>query len=238
MSDDELAAFLRDPNACTRSSEKLWRIIMILLLTGSRRGELAHAHWTDINWDSKTWTIPDENHKEGEGYVCPLTDHAIEQLQRLKSLAHKTPSPWICPAKHAPSKAAHPMQLSRRVARCLPLFKKQGIEAFTLHDLRRTIRTGLARLGVQPHIAERVLSHKQRGVIGVYDRHQYLTEKREALEKWAAHLEGLQSKQAQELISSPPSGTPQTLRKPEADNSKSGSVKPKPEIDQSGRFPD
>ena len=86
------------------------------------------------------------------------------------------------------------MQLSRRVARCLPLFKKQGIDAFTLHDLRRTVRTGLARLGVQPHIAERVLSHKQRGVIGVYDRYQYLDEKRKALEMWAKQVEGLKPK--------------------------------------------
>lgn len=194
LSDDELKAFLNNPGACVRGREKLWRIIMVLLLTGARRGELAQARWEHIDWKAKTWTVPDESHKEDEGYICPLTDLALEQFKALKHLARKTPSPWICPARHAPGRAADAMQLSRRVARCLPLFKKQGIDAFTLHDLRRTVRTGLARLGVQPHIAERVLSHKQRGVIGVYDRYQYLDEKRKALEMWAKQVEGLKPK--------------------------------------------
>jgi Arm DNA-binding domain len=70
----------------------------------------------------------------------------------------------------------------------------QKIAEFTLHDLRRTVRTGLARLGVLPHIAERISSHRQPGVIGVCDRYQYLEERREALEKWAAHVEGLKAK--------------------------------------------
>ena len=191
LSDDELKAFLADPGACVRGREKLWRIVMVLLLTGARRGELAQARWEHIDWKARTWTVPDESHKEDEGYICPLTDLALEQFKALKRLARKNPSPWVCPAFHAPDQAADPMQLSRRLARCLPLFKKQGIDAFTLHDLRRTVRTGLARLGVQPHVAERVLSHKQRGVIGVYDRYQYLDEKRKALEQWAAHVEGL-----------------------------------------------
>lgn len=196
LSDDELTSFLADPGACVRGREKLWRIILILLLTGARRGELAQARWEHIDWNTKTWTVPDEHHKEEQGYICPLTDLALEQFKALKRLASKNPSPWICPAKHSPGKAADPMQLSRRLARCLPLFTKQGIEAFTLHDLRRTVRTGLARLGVQPNVAERVLSHKQQGVIGVYDRYQYLDEKRDALEKWAEHVQGLREKAA------------------------------------------
>lgn len=196
LSDDELKAFLADPKACVRGREKLWRIIMVLLLTGSRRGELAHARWDDIDFKARTWTIPDEHHKEDEGYICPLTDQALEQFRALEAIASKSKSPWVSPAFHAPGRAADPMQLSRRISRCLPLFKKQGIEHFTLHDIRRTVRTGLARLGVPPHIAERVLSHKQRGVIGVYDRHQYLDEKRKALELWAAQVEGLKTKRA------------------------------------------
>jgi integrase len=196
LSDDELRAFLANTGACVRGRERLWRIILVLLLTGARRGELAHARWDDIDFKERTWTIPDEHHKENEGYICPLTDQALEQLRALEALGSKRKSPWVCPAFHAPGRAADPMQLSRRIARCMNLFKKQGIEHFTLHDLRRTVRTGLARLGVLPHVAERVLSHKQRGVIGVYDRYQYLTEKRDALEKWAEHVEGLKPKKA------------------------------------------
>ena len=92
-----------------------------------------------------------------------------------------------------PNGAEHidPKQLSRSLAKCLERFEKRGIAQFTLHDLRRTCRTGLSRLKVEPHIAERVLNHVQPGIVGVYDRFAYLEEKRAALEKWAEHLKGL-----------------------------------------------
>jgi integrase len=84
--------------------------------------------------------------------------------------------------------------LTRSVARCLPRLKKARVEPFTLHDLRRTCRTGLARLGVRPDIAERVLNHAVGGVAGVYDVHGYMDERRDALDRWAAHLAGLAKK--------------------------------------------
>jgi integrase len=67
-------------------------------------------------------------------------------------------------------------------------FADAGVEAFTLHDLRRTCRTGLAQIGVEPHIAERVLNHVQGKIAGTYDRHAYLKEKRDALDRWAMRL--------------------------------------------------
>jgi integrase len=82
-----------------------------------------------------------------------------------------------------------PKQLTRSVAKCQDRFQKQSIEPFTLHDLRRTCRTSLARLKIE--IAERVLNHVQERIPGTYDRHDYLDEKRGALEKWAAYLERL-----------------------------------------------
>ena len=84
-----------------------------------------------------------------------------------------------------------PKQLTRGVARCLERMGERGIDAFTLHDLRRTCRTGLSRLKVEPHIAERVLNHAQEKIAGTYDQWEYIEEKRDALDKWAAHLEGL-----------------------------------------------
>ena len=182
LSDDELRTFLDDPEACTRQ-EKLTHVIMILLLTGVRTGELAHASWTEFDFKAKTWSVPDEHHKEDEGHIVPLTDPVIEHLTALRALART--APWVFPTKRDPTKRASPQELGRRLARCMNSFKKAGIQKFNLHDLRRTCRTGLSRLGVLPHIAERILSHKQMGVEAVYDRWQYLPEKREALEKWA-----------------------------------------------------
>ena len=187
LTDEELQAFLADPEGCTRYP-KLARAMAVLLLTGQRRGELAQAKWSEIDFDAKTWTIPDENSKTGHGHVVPLSDWAVEEFQALKRLADR--SRWVLPTDDGKS-AADPQLLTRGLARCLKRFKERKVEPFNLHDLRRTCRTGLSRLKVEPHIAERVLNHIQPGVAGVYDRFAYLEEKRTALEKWAVHLKGL-----------------------------------------------
>ncbi|MHB8816246.1 MAG: tyrosine-type recombinase/integrase [Steroidobacteraceae bacterium] len=186
LTDEELGAFLTDPRPCTRY-ERLEHVITVLLLTGQRRGELALARWSDVDLQARTWTIPDENAKGGRGHIVPLSDWAVEEFAALKREAEG--SPWVLP--NGGENHIDPKQLSRSLAKCLERFEKRAIAAFTLHDLRRTCRTGLSRLKVEPHIAERVLNHVQPGVAGVYDRHAYLDEKRAALEKWAAHLTAL-----------------------------------------------
>jgi integrase len=192
LTDEELKVFLADPQGCTRHP-KLAHAMMILLLTAQRRGELARARWREIDFEAKTWTIPDENSKTGRGHVVPLTDRTIEEFQFLRRLSDG--SRWVLPTEDGKS-PADPALLTRGLARCLLRFKERSIGAFNLHDLRRTCRTGLSQLKVEPHIAERVLNHVQPGVAGVYDRFAYLEEKREALEKWAAHLQTLQTAKA------------------------------------------
>jgi len=187
LTDEELKAFLSDPRACTRF-ERLSHVITLLLLTGQRRGELALAKWSDIDLKERTWAIRDENAKGGRGHIVPLSDWAVEEFAALKREAEG--SPWVLPAAGG-SHHIDPRQLTRSLAKCLARFRQRGIKHFVLHDLRRTCRTGLSRIKVEPHIAERVLNHMQPGVAGVYDRHAYLEEKRQALEAWAAHLEQL-----------------------------------------------
>lgn len=80
-------------------------------------------------------------------------------------------------------------------ARCLKRFKKHGVAAFTPHDLRRTGRTGLAQLGVKVDIAERVLNHARERMEATYHVHDYLDEKRGALDKWATYLAELRGDQ-------------------------------------------
>jgi len=187
LTDEELKAFLVDPQGCTRHA-KLAHAITILLLTGQRRGELARACWREIDFEAKMWTIPDENSKTGRGHVVPLSDQAIEEFRVLHRLAHG--SRWVLPTEDGKN-SAEPALLTRGLARCVARFKERGIAAFNLHDLRRTCRTGLSALKIEPHIAERVLNHVQPGVIGVYDRFAYLDEKRAALRAWAEHLSAL-----------------------------------------------
>ena len=118
--------------------------------------------------------------------MLPLSDWAVAELKKLKVLAggHR----YVLPNSDGAA-PIDPKYLTRSVARCLKRFKRHGIAAFTLHDLGRTGRTGLGRLGVRVDIAERVLNHTQERMQATYDVHEYMEEKREALCKWAQYLE-------------------------------------------------
>ncbi len=189
FSNDELKAFLAHVDEVHREPRTA-ACLKILLLTGQRRGELAAARWVNVDLKAKTWTIPDADAKAGKGHVVPLTDAAVAEFKILKKLAGK--SRFVFPDDEG-LQPANPKLITRSVARCQTTWKKKGVEAFTPHDLRRTCRTGLARLKIAPHIAERVLNHAQEKIPGTYDVHDYLDEKRDALEKWAAHLAEIRS---------------------------------------------
>jgi integrase len=195
LSDTELAIFLKDPTACTRHT-RLTHVITILLLTGQRRGELAAARWRDIDVKAMTWRIPAENAKSGRETLVPLSAWALREFTQLKKAAGR--SPWVLPGTD-PTDPIDPKLLTRGPAKCAKRFKAAGIAPFTLHDLRRTCRTGLSRLKIEPHIAERVLGHAQEKIAATYDVHDYLDEKRAALEKWAKYLANIRSKSPEAL---------------------------------------
>jgi len=191
FSDEELQAFLGNLDDACRF-QKLPHVLRLLLLTLQRRGELALAEWREFDFKVRTWTIPDAHAKSGKGHVVPLSEWAIEELQKLKVMAGG--SRYVLPNadKTAP---VDPKYITRSVARCLKRFKKHGVAAFTAHDLRRTGRTGLAKLGVKTDIGERVLNHARERIEATYDVHGYIDEKREALDKWAKYLAELRDGQ-------------------------------------------
>jgi len=190
LTDKEISLFLANPRACTRF-ERLEYVILILLITGQRRGELSAALWRNVDLDAGTWRIPDEDAKAGKGHVVPLPPLAITQFRGLKPMSEG--SRFVLPDEPGGAKPVDPKLLTRGVARCKARMRKLGIADFTLHDLRRTCRTGLARLKIAPHIAERVLNHAQEKIPGTYDTHDYLDEKHEALNQWASYIERLAS---------------------------------------------
>ena len=188
LTDEELKAFLSDPLKCTRQP-RLAIVIELLLLTAARRGELCAAKWAHVDLQAKTWHVPAENSKTEKAYTVPLSDKAVELFERLQKRAGR--SAWVLPGTD-PSKQLEPRLLTRGLAKCLKRFNAAGVKDFTLHDLRRTCRTGLARLKVEPHIAERILNHAAADrIIATYDVHDYAPQMRAALEKWAAHLKDL-----------------------------------------------
>ena len=184
LSEEELKAFLQNLDDACRF-QRLPHLLRVLLLTLQRRSELALAEWREFDLNGKTWTIPDGHAKAGKGHVVPLSDWAVEELGKLKVMS--AGSRYVLPSADK-SAAMDPKYITRRVARCLKRFKKHGVGTFTPHDLRRTGQTGLARLSVKVEIAERVLNRARQRMEATYDVHNYVDEKREALETWAKHL--------------------------------------------------
>lgn len=187
LSEEELKAFLRNLDDACRF-RRLPHVLRLLLLTLQRRSELALAEWREFDLKAKTWTVPDAHSKTGKGHVLPLSDWAVEELHKLKMMADG--SRYVLPSGDK-SQPIDPKYITRSVARCLKRFKKHAVAAFTPHDLRRTGRTGLARLGIKVDIAERVLNHARERIEGTYDVHDYVDEKRVALDEWARYLAGL-----------------------------------------------
>lgn len=170
LSQTELTAFVTRLDEAPRSEQKR-RILMVLLLTLQRRSELGLAEWKDIDFNAKTWRVPDEHAQNRRGHIVPLSDWAIEELQALKAIAGS--SKFVIPSTRG-NKPANPKLITRSDARSLPRFQKIGIDTFRPHDLRRTGWTELARLGISRHIAERVLNHSKDVIEGAYDLYEYL----------------------------------------------------------------
>lgn len=154
----------------------------ILLLTGQRRGEVALMEWAHLDMDRATWTIPAELSKNGREHQLPLSPQAL----RLINAVPRTHSMFLFPARGNERSVFSGFTRAK-----LRLDRNSGITGWTLHDLRRTAATYLAKLDVAPHVIERVLNHVSgsfAGVAGVYNRHPYQREMRDALDRWAEHL--------------------------------------------------
>ncbi len=190
LGDDELAALLGCLDAVMIRAPQTASAIRIALHTACRRSELALAKWSDVTLegDAPVWRVPPENSKTGIECLTPLVPAAVLEFRQLKKRADR--SRYVIPAAQGDG-PADPKLLTRSVARHLESLAEHGVAAFTLHDLRRTVRTGLSRLRIQPHIAERVLNHAQPGIAAVYDVFAYQDEKRAALSQWADHLAAL-----------------------------------------------
>jgi len=180
----ETQAFVQKIDIACRSRRKA-RALMVLLLTLQRRSELGLAKWSEFDFEKKIWLIPEEHTKKNRAQLVPLTDWAIEELQALKRMSGN--SIFVLPSSR-PDRPANPKLITRSVARSLHRFKEIGVEAFRPHDLRRTGRTGLARLKVDRDIAKKVLNQLRDEMDEIYDVFEYYTEKRTALEAWEQYL--------------------------------------------------
>lgn len=185
--------FRENPDSFTRSN---YLACALLICLGVRKSELTEAKWAEFDLDKAVWSLPKERSKTGVGMEIPLPVLAIEWLHELKGLAFR--SEYVFPNRRS-SKNAHmgADTLNRAISKLFgqepgrkvqPPNKMGDMPHFTVHDLRRTCRTLLAEIGIPGHVAERCLNHKLKGVEGIYNKHDYFEERKEALVKLAVHL--------------------------------------------------
>lgn len=162
------------------------------LVTAQRKGEVASAAWSEIDLDSKMWTIPVEKSKNKLPHRVPLTDLALQLLEEIKSLScagqeeTEDSSPWLFPSPRGRGKQ-HILETA--IDRAVRNNREAiGIPYWVPHDLRRTAASMMTSIGVSRLTVSKILNHVERGVTATYDRHSYDTEKRKALEAWSRKL--------------------------------------------------
>lgn len=167
--------------------------LKLQLVTAQRRGEIAAARWDDLvsetvkvgrrNVTQLSWRIP--TNKSDRPHLVPLSPLAVDILDELRTLTGATDY-WLPSVVTGDANAERDRSLTRAARKIRTLLKMAD---WRPHDLRRTARTGLARLGVRDEVAERVLNHAPRDrMVAVYNQHAYQAEMRQALDQWADRL--------------------------------------------------
>lgn len=185
LTDAEIGVFW---NAAVAQGQPFGHVHRLLLLTGQRLREVAGMNEREIA--GSVWTIPGDRAKNGVPHHVPLSKPALEIIRDLKRLESSTlyfTTTGKTPVSGFQRAKANLDQLMAKAA-------DEPVPPFVIHDLRRTAASGMARLGVAPHVIEAVLNHRSgvvSGVAAVYNRADYLREKRAALDGWARHIHKL-----------------------------------------------
>jgi integrase len=182
LAEDEISSLWR---ACEVVGYPYGTLAQLLLLTGQRRSEVSGMRWDEIDLGKKVWLIPGERTKNGEPHEVPLSEPVLVILKSLPNIKGRyvlTHSGDYPVTNHGLAKHAIDDAMA-------------AVPRWTLHDLRRTAATGMARLHIPLQVAENVLNHisgSLGGMAGIYNRHDYADEKRSALEAWGRYVLALQ----------------------------------------------
>lgn len=150
----------------------------LLILCMVRKGELIGARWDEIDFDKAEWAIPAERMKKDKPHLIPLSKQALAMFEELKGLASGTE--WVFPSRGSLKQPIAHSTLNQAV-RSLEI----DVRDFVLHDFRRTASTHLHETGFNSDWIEKALAHETKGIRGVYNRAQYLEQRREMLQWWA-----------------------------------------------------
>ena len=170
-------------------------LFKLLLLTAQRREEVGGMRWAELDLEKRIWSIPRERAKSDRANIVHLSAMAVDIIEALPRTGELV---FSGTGKTAVS------GYSRATARLDRLMAEQHhqdsgdpeaeIEPWILHDLRRTAATGMAEIGIAPHVVDKILNHSAgtiRGVAAIYNRHAYLDERKGALEAWGRRISAL-----------------------------------------------
>ena len=179
LSDSEMAAIWKSCNGDDHG-----RIVRLLMLTGCRRAEIGGMCWSEFSNDGKAWTLPVPRSKNKMAHTLTLPQAALDIIA---TVPHRESRDQLFGLRGSAG-------FNRWNAYKETLDVRSGVKGWTLHDIRRSVATGLANMKVLPHIIEAALNHQsgsKRGVAGVYNRSTYTPEVTAALAKWSNHLTAL-----------------------------------------------
>jgi integrase len=164
--------------------------IKLLLALGVRKGELLRARWKEFDLVGETnagplWRLPASRTKTAAPLSIPLMPIVVDWLKSLREIS--CGSEFVFP-KRRRDRRQRALHVGIDTLNAALSTVDHGLDAFTIHDLRRSMRTHLSSLGIRSEVAERCLNHKLPGIQGVYNTHDYFAERRAALETWTALL--------------------------------------------------
>ncbi len=182
LSDDELIALF---NAAKQMGGAFGAIMQMLILTAQRRNEVSEMTWNELDLDNDLWTIPGSRTKNEKPHFVHLSEQASAVLSSVLNVGAftftsngKTPFSGFSKAKKR-------------------LDELTSVTDWRLHDIRRTVTSGMAQLGIAPHVADKILNHQSgtiSGVAAVYQRHEFLDERKTALDAWRNYVQSLLEK--------------------------------------------
>ncbi|HEX9320564.1 MAG TPA: tyrosine-type recombinase/integrase, partial [Xanthobacteraceae bacterium] len=187
--------------------ERIWRacrdddygkILKLLILTGQRRQEIGGLRGDEIDLERAEIRLPPERTKNNRPHVIPLTPPAMQILEQVPRREGRVLLFGSGTAGYGGWHLAK-RKLDERVA----ITSSERLRPWTVHDIRRTVATGMADLGVQPHVVEAVLNHvsgTKRGVAGTYNKSKYANEVKQALALWADHVGALVEDRERKVI--------------------------------------
>jgi len=155
--------------------------VQLLILTGQRLNEVAGMAWSEIDLEKRLWTLPRGRVKNDKGHEVPLSAPAIEILKGVPRVGGRD-------LLFSTTGASPISGFSKTKAN---IDEQSHVTEWKFHDLRRTLASGMARLGINLPVIEKVLNHSSgsfRGIVGIYQRHSFADEKRHALDAWGAHV--------------------------------------------------